>query len=802
MIATTTRLQLRDYQKQAVDDVIAKLDRRPILVSPTGSGKTTMATEIVERLGVPTLWMAHRKELIDQAADRLEAHGLKTGIVMSGYEPKPEAQVQVASIQTLVRRDKPPAGLIVIDECFPAGTLVDGVAIEHIRVGDTVTAWDEAGARPVVSIVSRTFCRAVPQRLVRFFSDGREIVCTPNHPIFAAPGRWVPAINLVVGDHVYVMPQMRRPDDGSSRPKMPDLLPTRDGRTEPSRFSSTDASGQPGLEARGPSQDQQDPPSHAALSSGKRRQRPSVAGSAAETGGGTGVGDGVRRPDEDGSQPRLALSLQDRHCRSTPDDCGGSGWELTCPTGQASAGPEERGVPCLARVDRVEVFERGRDAGFERLCPDGNVYNLEVDGVHTYTANGIVVHNCHHAAADSYQNVLAEYPDAHIVGLTATPFRLDGRGLGELFGELVVAAWPDELCSDGVLHKPRVWASKAPDLRGVRVVAGDYNLGALAQRSNTAELNADIVETWRKRAAGRRTVAFAVDIAHSMAITKAFQDAGVPAEHLDGGTPRSQRDDILDRLRSGKTLVVSNCMVLTEGWDLPALECAVVARPTASLNLHLQMIGRVMRACDGKDGAIVLDHAGNHHVHGLVTRRLNYTLSDEKVSSDDPLGLRRCGNCGLLYGLDEECCPECGWVPVSTGGGERSRPAIHGPGELAEFDDTSFEYRRQMWVQIEAQRMAGGYREGWSFYRFKDRFGVEPVVAEGDLIDPDNATYAQKRAYFKHLAEVAVDKGYKSGWASHRFRNVFGQWPVGFVQAVRDEVARESEPGQHPQCFE
>jgi superfamily II DNA or RNA helicase len=515
MTTAVSRLELRAYQRRAVDDVLARLDRRPILVSPTGSGKTTMATEIVERLGMPTLWMAHRKELIDQAAERLEAHGLKTGIVMSGYDGNPDAQVQVASIQTLVRREKPPAGLIVVDEC-------------------------------------------------------------------------------------------------------------------------------------------------------------------------------------------------------------------------------------------------------------------------------------HHAAADSYQNVLAAYPDAHIVGLTATPFRLDGRGLGDLFGELVVAAWPDELCADGVLHKPRVWASKAPDLRGVRVVAGDYSLGALAERSNTAELNADIVETWKKRAAGSRTVAFAVDIEHSMAIAKAFKDAGVPAEHLDGGTPRSERDDILDRLRASETLVVSNCMVLTEGWDLPALECAVIARPTASLNLHLQMIGRVMRACDGKDGAIVLDHAGNHHVHGLVTRRLNYTLSDEKVGSDEPLGLRRCGNCGLLFGMDEPCCPECGWVPVADGGAERRRPAIHGPGELSEFDDTSFEYRRQMWVQIEAQRMAGGYRPGWSFYRFKDRFGVEPVVADGELIHPAAASYVEKRAYFKHLTCVAVAKGFKPGWASYRFRDAFGQWPMGFVQAVRDEVAQET----------
>ena len=105
MIATASRQQLRDYQERAVETVIEKLDSRPILVSPTGSGKTTMATEIVERLGLPTLWLAHRKELIDQAAKRLAAHGLDVGIVMAGYKSNPAAQVQVASVQTLVRRD-------------------------------------------------------------------------------------------------------------------------------------------------------------------------------------------------------------------------------------------------------------------------------------------------------------------------------------------------------------------------------------------------------------------------------------------------------------------------------------------------------------------------------------------------------------------------------------------------------------------------------------------------------------------------------------------------------------------------
>ena len=120
MIATATKFELRDYQRRAVDAVKTALADRPILVAPTGSGKTVMATTLVAELGVPTLWLAHRKELIDQAARRLRAHGLETGIVMAGYSANREAQVQVASVQTLVRRDRPRAELIVVDECHHA----------------------------------------------------------------------------------------------------------------------------------------------------------------------------------------------------------------------------------------------------------------------------------------------------------------------------------------------------------------------------------------------------------------------------------------------------------------------------------------------------------------------------------------------------------------------------------------------------------------------------------------------------------------------------------------------------------
>ncbi len=500
-------LKLRPYQSSAIADVLAALDRSPILVLPTGAGKTVCAVEVVKRHGGHCLWLAHRMELIEQAATRLEAHGLNVGIIKAGYPAAPLMRVQVASVQTLVRRDPPPADLIIIDEC-------------------------------------------------------------------------------------------------------------------------------------------------------------------------------------------------------------------------------------------------------------------------------------HHAAAQSYRTILDAYPGVPLVGLTATPFRLDGRGLGDLYGDLVIAATPAELCDQGYLHAPKVWASHSPDLRGVKVTAGDYNLRALAERVNTSKLVGDIVETWQKRAAGRRTVAFAVDIEHSRAIVDAFQMTGVPAEHLDGRTPLVNRESILRRLRSGETQVVSNCMVLTEGWDLPALECAIVARPTASLNLHLQMIGRIMRASEGKAGAVVLDHAGNHHVHGLVTRRLNYSLDgDSKVGFDEPLGLRRCSACGLFFDSGEPACPECGWVPERV---SRERPGVQGDGELTEFVE-DFEYQREFWQSTEAQREGMLYQEGWSAYRYKERFGDWPVLAGRELVDVENATREEKEAVYRQFVELAAEKGFKPGWASHRYRGVFGVWPKGFVRNTRRE---------------
>jgi superfamily II DNA or RNA helicase len=206
-------------------------------------------------------------------------------------------------------------------------------------------------------------------------------------------------------------------------------------------------------------------------------------------------------------------------------------------------------------------------------------------------ADVVVIDECHHATAATYQTILGWYPTACRVGLTATPFRTDGTGLGSAgFGDLVVAATPQELIDEGSLLEPRVFeAVETPDLKGVRTTGGDFAPGELALRVDTPKLIGDIVEAWKTYAADRLTVVFACTVAHSRHIVEQFGDI---AAHLDGTTPADERDAILERFAAGDIRIVSNYGVLTEGWDVPAAGACVLARPTKSLGLFLQMAGQ------------------------------------------------------------------------------------------------------------------------------------------------------------------------------------------------------------------
>lgn len=345
-------------------------------------------------------------------------------------------------------------------------------------------------------------------------------------------------------------------------------------------------------------------------------------------------------------------------------------------------------------MDRVEVLEPGSDGFFGGLCPDGHVYNLEVEDLHNYFASGVLVHNCHHAVSRSWSEILAHYRNAGatVIGLTATPERADGRGLDEHFDELHLVATPAELMDAGYLVRPRIFTSEqSPDLKGVSVRGGDYAPGELARACDRPQLVGDVVAHYQRHGGGQRAVVFAAGVEHSQHFAEAFRAAGIAAEHLDGKTPTDERDAILTRLREGTTRVVSNVGVLTEGWDEPLVGCVILARPTKSLGLYLQMAGRGLRPAPGKS-AMLLDHAGCWAAHGAPQDPREWSLAGRSKrggASGGASPLKRCPECGRMVDRVEPACPECGheWSAAEC------RPLEQVEGELREVSEAELEAR-------------------------------------------------------------------------------------------------------------
>lgn len=313
----------------------------------------------------------------------------------------------------------------------------------------------------------------------------------------------------------------------------------------------------------------------------------------------------------------------------------------------------------------------------------------------------VIVDECHHTTAPSFARILEAYGDDTIViGLTATPYRADGRGLGEHYEDLVVVSDVTELIALGYLVPPKVFAPSSPSLTGVRIVAGDFNRAQLARAVDRPTLIGNVVETWLRLAGPsspsgpRTTVCFAVTVEHSKHLVERFVTSGVRAEHFDAETPEDERRAILARVATGETTLVSNVGILTEGWDLPRASCVLKARPTMSRGLDRQMTGRGLRthctSCDGSDGAcpssdhkrdcLVLDHAGNCHRHGFVTEPERYSLEGEnRGESERPTvpSIRTCTDCFAVSPGNALECTFCGKpFPV------RKRVIIERPGKL------------------------------------------------------------------------------------------------------------------------
>lgn len=277
----------------------------------------------------------------------------------------------------------------------------------------------------------------------------------------------------------------------------------------------------------------------------------------------------------------------------------------------------------------------------------------------------LFIDESHHSPAGSYQKVFAALPNTKRIGLTATPFRLDGRGLGDDYAELIAPVSAAQLVEQGYLVPARYYGSEA-DLHGLKSKMGDYDQKELYDRFNKRQLYAGTVKNYRTFADGQKAIVFCVNVEHSLLTVQAFVADGIAAAHLDGTTPSAIRAKILSDFAAGRYQVLSNVALFTEGFDLPELGCVILNRATQSRSLYLQMVGRGLRPSPGKAQCIVIDQGSNVSAHGFFDDEIAYELNPEpkrkkkKTDALDVCPMKECPSCRLFNKVQARACEECG----------------------------------------------------------------------------------------------------------------------------------------------
>ena len=359
---------------------------------------------------------------------------------------------------------------------------------------------------------------------------------------------------------------------------------------------------------------------------------------------------------------------------------------------------------------------------------------IEKHGPKAFNFDFVIVDECH--VHYKYLTKIMEMFNAiPFIGLSATPF---SRGLGRHYTNLVVPTSPRELLSMGFLCPVDYYGGRKVALEGVKTRAiptggRDYDERDLASAvESDTTLVGDIIANWQKHAAGRQTVAFSPSIRHSKELVRRFQDAGIAAEHIDGYMDVDEREAILKAHDRGEFLVLSCSRLLNTGWDSPSTSCLIDCFPTKSYITYVQRVGRIMRTAEGKENAIVLDHAGN------VAR----------------------------FGFAEDI------VPVALDDGEKDYQERK---QLKEKDEKEIKTREcpQCYRHFAGIRCSCGYE-------IPIQVQIETTQEElVKLAKAENkvATIEDKRSFYSQLISYAQNKHYKDAWVSHKYREKYGVWP-------------------------
>lgn len=329
----------------------------------------------------------------------------------------------------------------------------------------------------------------------------------------------------------------------------------------------------------------------------------------------------------------------------------------------------------------------------------------------------IIADEAHHCTTKTYATIFARWPHVKRLGVTATPARLDGRGLGDLFDEMILGPTVSELIAGNFLARPVYYAPPSVDTGDLDIVGGDFNRAQMEHLMDRPKITGDAVEHYRKICDGVPAIAFCTSIKHAESVAAQFVAAGYRATTIDGEMTPEERIDRISGLGDGRYQILSSVDLIGEGVDVPIVTAAILLRPTQSLALHHQQVGRVLRIFPGKTRAYVIDHAGNTLRHGMVEEPQAWSLDSKRRGSQQntPLSNRQCPRC-YCYHASAPICPQCGHeYPI------KSREISVVEGDLTELTAESLakiRARQSIGIAKDRDALAGiarqrGHRPEW-----------------------------------------------------------------------------------------
>jgi superfamily II DNA or RNA helicase len=380
----------------------------------------------------------------------------------------------------------------------------------------------------------------------------------------------------------------------------------------------------------------------------------------------------------------------------------------------------------------------------------------------------VIIDEAHHSNAGTWARTLEHFHQAHLLGVTATPIRLDGRGLGEHYQAMVEgpsAAW---LTDNGYLAPARVLAPPGFDTTGLRKRMGDFDTREAEHRIGT--IMGDCLSHYRKHLDGQTAIAFCCSVAHAEAVARLFMGAGIPAASIDGSMTSEQRRDLLQALGTGRIRVLTSCALIGEGVDVPSVGGCILLRPTASTSLHLQMIGRCLRPQPGKT-AVILDHVGNTLRLGHHLEPREWTLEGlAKRDRDAAPSVKVCPQCFAAMASQFKQCGECGHTfavearelqQVEGELVEHSALPPVGPykvGDIVDGHCKVTEIWEGGWLTC-----ADGFGE-WRTHQSEVHFVSRPDLAVARKHQQGTAQSLDD------LRQLAQQRGYKRGWAERVYQ--------------------------------